>query len=629
LLQRIPAEHPRLFFRPEDLPKLREQAQGPLADRWKALQDQADKVLANPPDISEPPLYPKDIERKGEEWRNIWWGNRARMLAVVENAATLGFVYRISGDEKYARGTRDLVLAMCQWNPEGSTQYLYNDEAAMPALYMASRAYSWAYPAFSAEDRETVVRIMRIRGEQAFRVLTGAQHLWKPYNSHSNRSWHFLGELAIAFYGEIPEAPVWLDYAMTIFYTCYPAWGDSDGGWHEGIAYFSSYTGLVMWWGTTLRSAFGIDMFERPFYKNLGYYPMYLLPPGTATGGFGDLALSRESGQLAPLEAILAAGARNPYWQWFAQTCGGSLGNGCFEFVTASRLAGIEAKPPTDLPSSRVFNGTGLAILNTDLMDGTKNVQIHFKSSPYGRQSHGYNANNAFVLNLHGQAALVRAGERDIHGSPHHYKYMHHSKSDNCILVNGEGQVFGPQAAGRITVFETTPTVDVVAGEAGAAYPNLKRFTRRIVFLKPYAVVIHDVLDAPEPSSYEWTLHGSEPFEIGANALAWNGKPGKLDIRFLTPQELAITQTDTMDPPPHEWAGYKPPSWHIHATPPEKAAHQEFLTLIAIDGAEVSAEYAADTGKLTLGLPGGETAELTFTPDLFAVQGRGMDRRWE
>lgn len=628
LLKQLPEAHPRIFFRPEDIPHLQEQAQGALADRWKGIQGKADKLLATPPDTSEPPLYPKGTKHKGEEWKKIWWGNRVRMVAVVEGAATLAFAYRISGEEKYAEGARDLLLAMCQWDPEGSTRYRYNDEAAMPALYMASRAYSWAYPIFTEAERGTIAGIMRIRGGQAFKRLRGSQHLWRPYGSHNNRCWHFLGELAMAFHGEIPEAPQWLDYAMTIFYTCYPAWGGKDGGWHEGMAYFSSYTSRVMWWGAAIRSAFGIDLFERPFYHSVGYYPMYVLPPGSETGGFGDLALKRTSGQMASLEALLASGARNPYWQWYTKTSGGGIGGGYFGFVAASQAAGLESKPPTDLPSSRAFKGIGLAILNTDLMDGKQNIQVHFKSSPFGRQSHGYNANNAFLLNLHGQAALVRAGERDIHGSPHHYKYMHHSKSDNCILVNGEGQRFSAGATGRISVFETSPTVDVVVGEADEAYDNLTRFTRRIVFLKPHAIVIHDVLDAPEPSSYEWTLHGSEPFEIGENALVWNGKPGKLDIRFLTPQNLAITQTDTMDPPPYEWSRNKPPSWHIHTTPPEKAAHQEFLTVIAIEGAEVQTDHDPATGALKVTTPGGE-ANLSLTADAFGVQCGDIDWRWK
>jgi len=626
LLERIPAEHPRLFFRPEDIPRLRELADGPLADRWSELKARARRTLQDPPDTSEPPLYPKGTVRKSNEWRKTWWGNRMRVIAVADGAATLGFVYRISSDEKYAHAARDLVMAMTKWDPKGSTRYQYNDEAAMPALYMTSRAYSWAYPAFSKRDRKAVVKMMRIRGRQAFDRLRATHHLWRPYDSHNNRCWHYLGELAIAFYDEIPEAEAWLDYAMTLFYTCYPAWGDADGGWHEGTAYWNSYTSRFMLWADVIRSAFDIDIFERPFYQRTGYYAMYTMPPGAQTGGFGDLAVPMSPEQVAPLMAVLANGARNRHWQWYAETCGGHLPGGYLGFIHASHAAGLEPEAPTDLPTSTAFRGVGLALLNATILNGKENVQVHFKSSPFGRQSHGYNANNAFLLNLRGRPALVRSGARDIYGSSHHTRWMWDSKSDNAILVNGEGQIkHSPDATGRIAAFKTSPRLDLVVGEAGASYENLNRWTRRLAFFKPYAVLIHDVLEAPEPATYEWTLHGAGPFDIGEQ-VTWSGEPGNLAIRFLTPQGLVITQTDEMDPPPHDWASYKPSSWHLTAKTTEKAANQEFITIIAIDGAEVTVNYEKDTGTLLLDLPEG-SAVVRLSPDAFRLTGLGVD--WE
>ncbi|HNR36340.1 MAG TPA: DUF4962 domain-containing protein, partial [Candidatus Hydrogenedentes bacterium] len=287
LAERMPKEHPRLFFRPEDVSRFSELSKGSLAENWKKLLDAADQILASPPDLSEPPKYPPEVSRKEtpDQWRKIWWGNHDRSMAAGNAAATLAFAYRIGGDEQCGKAARDLLMGMAAWDPQGATEYEYNDEAAMPILYLASRAYTWAYPLLSDADRAAVVETMRIRGAQAFRHLQRGQHLWKPYNSHSNRAWHFLGELAIAFYDTIPEAPEWLDYAMTIFYTVYPAWGDDDGGWHEGAAYWNSYTSRLMYWAYVVRAAFGIDVFERPFYKRIGDYALYIAPPGSKTGG--------------------------------------------------------------------------------------------------------------------------------------------------------------------------------------------------------------------------------------------------------------------------------------------------------------------------------------------------------
>ncbi len=626
LIERLPASHPRLFFRPEDIPNLKAQAIGDLSKRWTEINAQAVKILKNLPDTSEPPLYPEGIEYKGAAWKKIWWGNRRRVIAVANGAATLGFAYRISGDERYAQTARDLIMAMTEWDTEGSTQYRYNDEAAMPVLYYTPRAYTWAYPGFSERERNAVIEMMQQRGRQAFEYLRHSQHLWKPFRSHNNRCWHFLGEVAITFHDVIPEAQTWLDYAMTVLYTCYPAWGDADGGWHEGSSYWRSYTGRFMWWAAIIRSAFDINVFERPFYNRVAYYPMYLMPPGTETGGFGDMAQYNMAKHVAPLTSELAANAGNPHWQWYAEACAGTLPNDYIGFLGAAHARGLKPQVPTELPTSTVFNGVGLAVMNSNLLDGKQNVQIHFKSSPYGRQSHGYNANNAFLLNLHGQRALIRTGRRDVYGSKHHTQWMWHSKSDNAILVNGEGQFQHTAAApGRITAFKTSQKVDVAIGEAGESYANLDRWTRRIAFFKSHAVLIHDVLEAPEPSTYTWTLHANEkPFIIDGNQVGWTGEPGELDIRFITPDDLAITQTDQYDPPPAKWSNFNLNEWHLSAQTQDKKTAQQFLTLIVIDDAKVAVkrEEGSDTVRITL--PDGE-AVVRLGTDTLTLKGCGVD----
>ncbi len=643
LLRRLPQEHPRLFFRPGDVPRLRALAQGPMAGPFLELRQKADKLLAAPPDTSEPPLYPKGTEFKGEEWKKIWWGNRMRAIAVGDGAALLGFVYQMTGEERYAHGARDLLLALCAWDPEGSTQYKYNDEAAMPLLYMPSRAFSWTYAALTAEERARISTMMQARGRQAYEHLQRCKHLWFPFESHRNRAWHFLGELATAFYGEIPEAGEWLDYAMTIFYTAYPVWGGTEGGWHEGVGYWASYMERFLYWVYMVRAAYGIDAFQQPYFREAGYYPLYVTPPGSRTAGFADMGSTTGSDRSARLMAVLASAAGNPYWQWYAGQHGNPFPDGYLGFLYAAspgpdvapviqepgqdaRGGHATPRPPSGLPQSRAFRDVGLAALNTTLLDATQNVQVIFKSSPYGRVSHGYNANNAFLLHLGGQPVFIASGRRDIHGSPHHRLWMWETKSDNAILVDGEGQmVHTPEARGCLTHFHTSERLDVVAGEAGASYKGLDRWARRILFFKPYAVLIHDLVIAPEPATYQWLLHAPGPFETGENAMQWQGEPGRVDVRFLHPQALTITQTDKFDTPPAPWAGFKLNEWHLTAATAEKTARQEFLTWFVINGAAAKAvmSEAGDEREVCVSLPWGDAA-VRLRWDGFVVSGDGV-----
>jgi hypothetical protein len=128
----------------------------------------------------------------------------------------------------------------------------------------------------TSSDREQVRQVMKRRARDAWvsgEVGEGVGHLNRPYGSHANRTWHKLGECAIAFLGELPEAEAWLDYAVNKFYACYPAWADDDGGWHEGVNYWAGYMGKVVWWLQVARSALGIDGFQKPFFAQVGDFP--------------------------------------------------------------------------------------------------------------------------------------------------------------------------------------------------------------------------------------------------------------------------------------------------------------------------------------------------------------------
>ena len=634
LVRRMPREHPRLFLCPEDLPELRGRAfasEGLPAQKWADLKERAEALLEAPPDISEPPLYPEGVERPSEEWKRIWWGNRLRTIAAADGAATLAFAFRLSGDERYGAGARDLLLALCAWDPAGATAYEYNDEAAMPALYLASRAYDWAYPCLGEADRARVVEMMRARGAQCFEHLRRHQFLWCPYASHRNRAWHFLGEVAIAFWGEIPEAEAWLDYATTVQYTVYPVWGDADGGWHEGTAYWASYLQRFTYWADVIRAAFGMDICERPFFRRTGYYGLYLLPPGAQTGGFGDQAANMTSERIAGLMANFAVGARNPHWQWYAEQHGVGLGSGYLGFLRAARAEGLAAQPPADLPTSIVFRGVGIGVLNTTLLDSATNVQVVFKSSPFGRVSHGYNANNAFLLNLRGQPVFVRSGRRDVSGSPHHREWMWQTRSDNAILVNGQGQLpHCPEAAGRITAFATSDALDVIAGETSDAPSGLERWIRRIIFLKPHAILIHDRLVASEPSSFQWLLHAKGAFEIAENTARWQGEPGTVEVHFIEPEKLSINQTDQFDPPPQAWTKWDLGEWHLTAETGDKTRECQFLTLLVIDETPITwRKEGTDTEPTVVLEAVGRSVNVELESDHFRVEAAGFAREFE
>jgi len=580
LFSRIPKTHPRLFVRPEDIPRLRELAQGELKPIYDALIGECERIIVDPPPTEEPPKYPEGIVRGSDRWREIWWGNRTYTIRLLNSTATLAFTRLLGGKEEYGHLAKRLLMAASQWEAKGATGYRYNDEAGMPYNYYFSRTYTFVYDLLTEGERRKCRQIMQIRGEEMYHHLY-PRHLWRPYGSHANRAWHFLGEIAIAFFDEIEGTDDWLWFAMNVFYNAYPVWSDDDGGWHEGLGYWRGYISRFLWWADIMRAAMNIDAYKKPFFSKVGDFPMYLQPPGAKRGGFGDLCGHLKSDGNVELMRIFALQAQNPSWQWYADAHGEKpVGKTYVDFVRGT-LPSIEAKIPTDAPDSRLFWGTGLAMLHVDLTDAKNDVFVEFKSSPFGSHSHGYDAQNSFVLYAYSEPLLIRTGRRDSYGSQHHRDWMWETKSVNSILVNGKGQKPRSQEAqGKIIAFHTSKAYDYVAGEASQAYSGLlNRFTRSILFIKPEVILIFDRLEAQRPSTFQWLLHAPTEMQIkGQRGITVESGNAGCEVTFLTPDNLEITQTDQFDPPPRP--RIKLVQWHLQAETPDKQKVCEFVTLI-------------------------------------------------
>jgi hypothetical protein len=248
--ERVPAGHPRLFLRPEDLPRLREVARTREAARFAQLRAEADRFIAVGP-TPEPTHMGSARDKDNAELVKYWWPNREQTEKACQEAETIAFVYLLTGDKKYGEAARHWLLHLVSWDPDGPTNFRLNCEAAKPMLFRPARAYDWAYETLTEEDRTRFRRVMRRRIHDAWEsgeVLRGVGHLNRPYNSHGNRVWHKIGEAGIALLGEVPEAATWLDYAVNKFYACYPVWSDDDGGWHEGVSYWAGYMSKAVWW---------------------------------------------------------------------------------------------------------------------------------------------------------------------------------------------------------------------------------------------------------------------------------------------------------------------------------------------------------------------------------------------
>lgn len=576
VLKRIPKERPRVILTGEHLERVRKLAKGELKAGVDSLIESARSCVGEEI-VAEPPR-----PMSGPEQVNVMRTTRPPMDAME----TCALAYLLTGEKELGLEAKRRILHFFSWDPKGSTCLWSYDEPAMWVMMRGTRAYDWTHDLFTPEERSKVEPVMKERAEQFYVHLRQKRKFHtNPYESHAGRMPGFLGEAAISFAHEWPEAREWMEYATLLYYTSYPAWGGDDGGWQEGPGYWSAYMSFAMNYVIALRNASGVDLMNKPFFRNTPYYALYTATPYNEHRPYGDGAYSSPSG-LGSIMYAFAGMLEDPYLKWHGEACGRNAGRDLLTLVTAE--PNLEPKNPKDLPSSRLFGAAGLSAFHTALGDKENDITFLFRSSPFGSVSHGHADQNAFVIEAFGEALAPVPGYYPWYGSPHHQNWTRDTKAVSSVLVNGEGQVKKKWSAkGEITAFHASDGYDYVEGEAAPAYGGtLERFRRHVVHSRPGIFVIYDDLVAKTPSTYQWLLHSFNKMNISGNRISTRRDHASMDVVILLPEKVEISQTDKYDPEP-EAVGAKPTnyrnSWHLTVGTPKQEQAGCFLTVLMVE----------------------------------------------
>ena len=120
-----------------------------------------------------------------------------------------------------------------------------------------------------------------------------------------------------------------------------------------------------------MRAAMDVNAYDKPYFSPESVTTRCTCcRPARWAAGLATAA-SRTAGQAqGSLVSQLAAQAGNRHWQWYVDQLGGSQRErGYIGFVRGALP--VDADAPDDLPTSRLFRGTGQAVSNTTLMDAT------------------------------------------------------------------------------------------------------------------------------------------------------------------------------------------------------------------------------------------------------------------
>ena len=679
----VPAQAPRTMVvngRHEAFRQYCQSGEGARAfAKIKADFDKTYLTFACPP---EPMTYgdpdPKNRgSDKADKWRNAQ--DVCGRVSGVAEAATL--IWIVTGEQKYLDRAKEFLLHPCSWHfaPDwkpgpvvGATDIVYNDEAHFRLWRKLPLVYDQIRASLTPAEKQMVLEHFRERGTRSVAFIHRARvqdirrnSLDVDAESHPVRFMAMTGLSGLALWDDLPEAREWWRFAYVFFRDQFSPWGGDDGGWAEGNAY---------WRGTFEHAAFQDALiaindplaYSSAFWKNSPYFALYNVQPYLHTI-FGDTSNAGRFNldpAVADYMEHVARVHQNGFFRAYAELCNdqrmrpadkGLAGLDrtyptSSEFLTrdfiVSSLPLPPAKPLSELPPNRFFRDVGWVSLHSALGRPAEDIQITFKSSPYGSFSHSHADQNAFILNAYGEGLAINSAYREYHRSPHHKQWTWQTQSKNDLLIDGLGQkAQDKKATGKITRFETAPRYVWTTGDATVAYQTgqpergrVRRVTRDLVFIDQRYVVLRDRVELSTPGKLSWLLHAEK-------GLTWQGTNNAAVIRGKQ-----ATLTSLLVAPGVAWHGsvtdqFPVPVDRKYATGETggsyvtgKWSNQSHLTAESVEGAKsftvftvlwperglsksvaLSAALGAD-GVLTVARPDGKADRANLTDEGFKLE---------
>ncbi len=609
--------HPRLWLCGDRLAKFKAAVKADITHcNFDKFIEGAVKRYAGTPLLKEPARYPGDV-RTRPLWRRSYQDcqevfNRVRFLAVA------GVV---TDNEEWINEGIEVLVDLASWDPLGSTKRSYNDEAAFRVVGALCWGYDWLYNHMNEEQKAKVLESLVIRTKEVItHVFHDSKIQYALFDSHAVRSVSsVLVPCGIVLYNDHDEAADWVNCAVDYVNVLYTPWGGKDGGWAEGGMYHTTGLAFLIDALNLLKNFTGIDIFKRPFFQKTADFTLYCWPHDAYRTSFGDQSNIGEKPILkAGFNArALAGNTGNAENQWYCDRIaersdyydGLFYNNGWWDFyfdemMFMSNHKPLVSKAPKAGRNVRYFGDVGWVAMHKDMHDDDNHVFLLTKSSKYGCVSHSHGDQNAIMMFAYGDPLLVESGYYVSFDSDMHKKWRRHTKSKNCLLIDGRGQyalqdkIKQLSATGTVEKFEETEKYVYVKENATKAYaenvPELENFTREIYWVDNTYYVIIDKVDTSEELPVNFLLHSIYKPEFEDNKYAIRGEKANLDMQMLHISsgiaDLALTD-EFPEVNPEEYAGLEK-QWHYTMTS-GKAKNHVLVSCFYPSKAGTDYEFAA------------------------------------
>jgi hypothetical protein len=534
ILKTLRPGHPRLVALAADIDRVRRMVKDHEQPRiWhEAMTKKAEKLL------TEPTLEYKLIG--------------PRLLDVSRSACdriyTLGLLYRLDGDKRYAdRGIREL-LAICafqDWHPDH-----FLDTAEM--THAAGIGYDWFYDRMTADQRKIVRQAIIAKGlNPAVEAYNGANYGWWVKCHHN---WNqvcnggiSIGALAIA--DEDPQLAAFiLNSALHSLPLVMKEYAP-DGGWAEGPGYWSYATRYTAYFLAAMDSALGNDhgISKTAGFDKAGDFRLYSVGPTNRTFNYADADDAAES----TAEMFwLARRFDKPVYAWHERQRkydGDSL-----DLLWFDPRGGSPDK--AGLPLDRVFRGVDVAFLRSSWEDPDA-IFMGFKGGD-NKANHSHLDLGTFVLDALGQRWALDLGADEYNlpgyfGKQRFSYYRLRTEGHNTLLIDNHNQAEDGRA--NIIAFESTPTRALAVADLSAGYKgSAERVLRGVALLDRRSVLVQDEITMKDPAPLAWSMHTQAKIDAKGDIATLTLGGAHLQARILEPAGARFEAASAEMAPPQD-----------------------------------------------------------------------------
>lgn len=510
LLSTLKSGHPRLHASASDFAALKARivSDETLKPWYDDVKNRGDRILDESPSIYEIP----------DGLRLL---NTSRR--VVSRIYTLGFLYQITGDSKYAeRAWKELEAAskFPDWNPKH-----FLDVGEMTHAFAIG--YDWMYACWN-NDQKNIIKSAIIekglgRALLAYERISLQNHGWWidcPHNWNQVCNGGIgMGALAIA--DEEPKLSEYilrkviryLPYAMMHF--------GPDGAWNEGPGYwgYSTQYNVAILSGlfSALGTDFGLSNIEG--FSKTGLFPIYLTGPINRSFNYADAGDGPTGGS---------------QMYWLAEKF--NLPEASIYQKKLSRNAGpldilwypgdLVQKKVSDMPLAAYYRYSEVATMRSAWND-RKAWFVGFKAGD-NKANHSNLDIGSFVLDAFGQRWAVDLGS-DNYNAPGYFStgangqrwsfYRMRAEGHNTIILNpGMKADQNPLAAARIIKFNTTGATAFAVADLTPAYSGEASMVKRgIAMADGKSIVIRDEIKTDKPATLFWFMHTRADISLTGN----------------------------------------------------------------------------------------------------------------